>query len=234
MSRYDGLIIPRSYSEYINKTDAATLLQALQLSGVMDNAPTANSNHPVKSSGILAAINNFIPKEILQKFNVNNRPTSANIAAKTDVLSYFLATSNMTTGKPETDGYIIDINWDNSGFHAQLFIPNIGDAKIGYRCYSINGWSNWIYFLPAKYSGDIKLVGTFGKDIQGSSYFAVFNLPQGGTYTGATLKNMSIYGVGSVSDLSGFTPQITDNNLRIYTTNNTYAGKVVSVTVTLT
>ena len=33
MSRYDGLIIPRSYSEYINKTDAATLLQALQLSG---------------------------------------------------------------------------------------------------------------------------------------------------------------------------------------------------------
>ena len=31
MSRYDGLIIPRSYNEYINKTDAATLQQALQL-----------------------------------------------------------------------------------------------------------------------------------------------------------------------------------------------------------
>ena len=56
MSRYDGLIIPRSYSEYINKTDAATLLQALQLSGVMDNAPTANSNHPVKSSGVFTAL----------------------------------------------------------------------------------------------------------------------------------------------------------------------------------
>ena len=53
MSRYDGLIIPRSYSEYINKTDAASLLQALQLSGVMDAAPTANSNHPVKSSGLV-------------------------------------------------------------------------------------------------------------------------------------------------------------------------------------
>ena len=58
MSRYDGLIIPRSYSEYINKTDAATLLQALQLSGVMDNAPTANSNHPIKSSGVDAALKN--------------------------------------------------------------------------------------------------------------------------------------------------------------------------------
>ena len=56
MSRYDGLIIPRSYSEYINKTDAATLLQALQLSGVMDNVPTAGSNHPVKSGGIYSAI----------------------------------------------------------------------------------------------------------------------------------------------------------------------------------
>ena len=56
MSRYDGLIIPRSYSEYINKTDAATLLQALQLSGVMDNAPTANSNHPAKSGGVYDAL----------------------------------------------------------------------------------------------------------------------------------------------------------------------------------
>lgn len=56
MSRYDGLIIPRSYSEYINKTDAATLLQALQQSGVMDVAPTSNSNHPVKSGGVYQAI----------------------------------------------------------------------------------------------------------------------------------------------------------------------------------
>jgi len=56
MSRYDGLIIPRSYSEYINKTDAATLLQALQLSGVMDNAPTADSVHPVKSGGVYNSI----------------------------------------------------------------------------------------------------------------------------------------------------------------------------------
>ena len=56
MSRYDGLIIPRSYSEYINKTDAATLSQALQLSGVMDNAPTAGSSKAARSSGIKSAI----------------------------------------------------------------------------------------------------------------------------------------------------------------------------------
>ena len=34
MSRYDGLIIPRSYNEYINKTDPVAMSQALQLSGV--------------------------------------------------------------------------------------------------------------------------------------------------------------------------------------------------------
>lgn len=56
MSRYDGLIIPRSYSDYINKTDAATLSQALQLSGVMDNAPTAGSSKAARSSGIKSAL----------------------------------------------------------------------------------------------------------------------------------------------------------------------------------
>ena len=56
MSRYDGLIIPRSYSEYINKTDAATLSRALQLPNVMDSTPTENSNRPVKSGGIYTAL----------------------------------------------------------------------------------------------------------------------------------------------------------------------------------
>ena len=52
MSRYDGLIIPRSYSEYINKTDAATLQQALQLSGVLSGAVAAGDNKAVKSSAV--------------------------------------------------------------------------------------------------------------------------------------------------------------------------------------
>ena len=56
MSRYDGLIIPRSYSEYINKTDAATLRQALQLPNVMDSTPTENSNNPVESGGVFNAL----------------------------------------------------------------------------------------------------------------------------------------------------------------------------------
>ena len=58
MSRYDGLIIPRSYSEYINKTDAATLQQALQLPGVLSGAVAAGDNKAVKSSAVNAILQN--------------------------------------------------------------------------------------------------------------------------------------------------------------------------------
>ena len=63
MSRYDGLIIPRSYSEYINKTDAATLQQALQLPGVLSGAVAAGDNKAVKSSAVNTALANLIIKD---------------------------------------------------------------------------------------------------------------------------------------------------------------------------
>ena len=63
MSRYDGLIIPRSYSEYINKTDAATLQQALQLSGVLSEAVAAGDNKAVKSSAVNAALGGYYNKQ---------------------------------------------------------------------------------------------------------------------------------------------------------------------------
>lgn len=74
MSRYDGLIIPRSYSEYINKTDAATLQRALQLSGVLSGAVAAGDNKAVTSNAVYEALTNLetmshniprlIPKDI--------------------------------------------------------------------------------------------------------------------------------------------------------------------------
>ncbi len=65
MSRYDGLIIPRSYNEYINKTDPVAMSQALQLNGVMDAAPTSASNKPAKSGGIYSALQNCQSKNYL-------------------------------------------------------------------------------------------------------------------------------------------------------------------------
>lgn len=63
MSRYDGLIIPRSYSEYINKTDAATLQQALQLSGVLSGAVAAGDNKAVTSNAVNGALANYEVKQ---------------------------------------------------------------------------------------------------------------------------------------------------------------------------
>lgn len=66
MSRYDGLIIPRSYSEYLNKTDSATLSQMLQhLTGLWSHAVSAGDQKPVTSDAVQRALGNY--RGILEK-----------------------------------------------------------------------------------------------------------------------------------------------------------------------
>ena len=61
MSRYDGLIIPRSYSEYLNKTDSATLSQMLQqLTGLWSHAVSAGDQKPVTSDAVNSALTNYV------------------------------------------------------------------------------------------------------------------------------------------------------------------------------
>ena len=72
MSRYDGLIIPRSYSEYINKTDAATLQQALQLSGVLSGVVAAGDNKAVTSNAVNGALAEYTAIPYLS-FNPTNK-----------------------------------------------------------------------------------------------------------------------------------------------------------------
>jgi hypothetical protein len=98
MSRYDGLIIPRSYSEYINKTDAATLSQALALPGVMDAAPTESSNKAARSGGIYSAINAVKPVDTVALNNMHSVTSNAVSRA----MSY--STSEVNTGKKWIDG----------------------------------------------------------------------------------------------------------------------------------
>ena len=72
MSKYDGLIIPRSYSEYINKTDSATLQQALQLSGVLSGAVAAGDNKAVTSNAVNGALAEYTAIPYLS-FNPKNK-----------------------------------------------------------------------------------------------------------------------------------------------------------------
>lgn len=67
MAKYDGLIIPRSYNDYINKSDPVGVQQALALTGVMDDTPTAGSSKPVKSSGLVG----FTPVDVVESGNLH-------------------------------------------------------------------------------------------------------------------------------------------------------------------
>lgn len=60
MSRYDGLIIPRSYNEYINKTDPVAMSQALQLNGVLADIVQDGNLKAVTSNAVfdLSSTNN--------------------------------------------------------------------------------------------------------------------------------------------------------------------------------
>lgn len=59
MARYDGLIIPRSYSDYISKSDAATLSQALLLPGVLSQLVQSNDSKAISSKGVYLALQSY-------------------------------------------------------------------------------------------------------------------------------------------------------------------------------
>ena len=153
MSRYDGLIIPRSYSEYINKTDAATLLQALQLSGVMDNVPTANSNHPVKSSGVYNAIGEIISNPNIA--NCNDMFIKGKIAV-------YCANRTEVTNLPNInhDWYIIaqcnPTSWSSNNYVTQIATSggylNSNDMYIrhGYLSGTTIVWTSWEKVITPK------------------------------------------------------------------------------------
>lgn len=132
MAKYDGLIIPRSYNDYINKSDPAGVAQALQLTGVMDNAPTAQSTKPVKSGGIFAA--NAV-------IMANNKTLSGvAISAGSVVRVLFTAAltgSNSTTGLTLTyNGNAYAVKVGKNGALANFLANNIDGSYIYCQAYT--------------------------------------------------------------------------------------------------
>lgn len=91
----------------------------------------------------------------------NTRPTTANV---TDFngLTYFMATSSMTTGKPPTDCHIIHTGWDanSAGGGAQLALAHGTNPRMWLRCQTggVNGsWTGW-YMIP-QVAGSGQLTG---------------------------------------------------------------------------
>ena len=135
MSRYDGLIIPRSYSEYINKTDAATLQQALQLSGVLSGAVAAGDNKAVTSNAVNNALSDLTSLSYLSKRN----------SSKFDEIQAYskfyiqMVDVNSTGTFPQNanSGVILTFAWDTP-YAAQIFIEIDVQRRIYIR-YNDNG-----------------------------------------------------------------------------------------------
>ena len=72
------------------------------------------------------------------------RPTSANTTGYGGYLRYILATSSMTTGKPDGDAHVLDMEWDNNGkWHGQLAVPTDNAKQVQWRSESGGTWSTW-------------------------------------------------------------------------------------------
>ena len=143
MSRYDGLIIPRSYSEYINKTDAATLKQALQLAGVLSKLVTAGDNRAVTSSAVNTALSEYINKtdattlqQALQLSGVLSDTVTAgdNKAVKSGAVATALAGYFYKSVYTTSNG-AFNNSWANPGAY-EIFIFDTED---------VNKWIKLIY-----------------------------------------------------------------------------------------
>ena len=143
MSRYDGLIIPRSYSEYINKTDAATLQQALQLPGVLSGVVAAGDNKAVKSSAVYEALAEY---QIARKITLT---TSVDLNTLKENGQYFAATDgigNNCTNKPVEKVYAFYLEilrGATNGMMYQIMITGQGNRYIRTSYNNGDTWNNW-------------------------------------------------------------------------------------------
>ena len=154
MSRYDGLIIPRSYSEYINKTDAATLQQALQLSGVLSGAVAAGDNKAVKSNAV---------KTALKKYNYANATALKSSDDFNNIKSegyYYCDGAIMPSNYPSgirlgnLYNFILHVYpQGNTGRIVQEFTTINGQCKY-IRFYGLVSWSEWGKITTDKDNGN--------------------------------------------------------------------------------
>ena len=135
MSRYDGLIIPRSYSEYINKTDAATLQQALQLSGVLSGSVAAGDNKAVTSNAVNNALSNLTFYSYLSKRS--NSKFDEILAESKFYVQMVDTNSTGTFPQSANSGVILTFTWD-SPYATQIFIEIDTQRRIFIR-YNDNG-----------------------------------------------------------------------------------------------
>ena len=81
---------------------------------------------------------------------LTSRPASANLAPTANGGMFtFQATNAMTTGKPKTDGHILQLEWDNDGgWDSQFAVANNStNMWAAIRAQNAGLWGDWVYLL---------------------------------------------------------------------------------------
>lgn len=90
----------------------------------------------------------------------NNR-TSANISFGDTGLHYFISTTNLATGAPADQGYILHCSWDTVNYNAQLYIPMQNTKPVQVRQCRAGTWGNWYDLIDALNTQEITGEKTF-------------------------------------------------------------------------
>ncbi len=148
---------------------------------VASDLPSHTHNYAGSSSAGGAALSSNAVNNIFG----GSRQTSGNIdftnSAYVNKVTYILATSTMTTGKPPTDGHILSFGWDTSaGWGAQMSLGSESnnhlyirgaDSKDNKTTYgdwkTILDSSNYNIYIPTKTGGGAS--GTWGISITGNA-----------------------------------------------------------------
>lgn len=78
-----------------------------------------------------------------------SRAKSANVTFKNNSLYYYLATSNMNTGKPTGgEAAILHAAWDNNAAYDKQLA--FGDGGVQYRCQNNGTWGSWTILADSK------------------------------------------------------------------------------------
>lgn len=193
------------------------------------------------------SVNETCANEVLNLYNSNTRPSSANISSNNHGgIRKFLATSSMSTSKPIDDGHIIQLDWDNGSTYAsQLFVPNNNVKPMQFRCQRNNNWSSWNTLIDSNSIASylkkpLYATGSVASGKTGTWKIAEITLSEVGTYyitgwanfTGPGKKAVQLWCSGPLGE-SWEDSTITSGEPKTFSTFAIYtssvAGEVVKV-----
>lgn len=156
MSALTSNSVYEALTNYINKTDAATLQQALQLPGVLSGAVAAGDNKAVKSSAVNAILQFFTQNQPQADFSdCNNAPLG------------FACSNNLANAPLNTSNYVylltLRVNNDGNYLEQLAFIATSIDT---YRRIKVGG--NWTSWYKIALSNEL-INKSYGEDIDHSN-----------------------------------------------------------------